>query len=261
METYNKNTAPQTESEKEFRGGEPNRSGRIFGGLIVVFVGAVLMSRAAGVYVPYWLISWPMLLIAIGTYVGFRHSFRGLAWAILILIGAVFLAKDVYRFTDYADFIWPTVIILIGIAIMFRPKGRNRNRERWRNWDMEHQSSLDSSDDRLDSTVIFGAVKKKVISKTFRGGEAVTVFGGTEINLMQADVEGGRIVLDLTQVFGGTKLIVPPHWKIQSEDVVAILGGIEDKRPILSDASAVDSGKILVLKGTCIFGGIDIKSY
>jgi hypothetical protein len=71
----------------------------------------------------------------------------------------------------------------------------------------------------------------------------------------------GKIVLELTQIFGGTKLIVPPHWKIQSEDLVAIFGGVEDKRAILSDPSVVSGSKVLVLRGTCIFGGIDIKSF
>ena len=43
--------------------------------------------------------------------------------------------------------------------------------------------------------------------------------------------------------------------------MVAIFGGVEDKRPQLADTSTVNPNKVLVLKGTCIFGGIDIKSY
>jgi hypothetical protein len=103
-------------------------------------------------------------------------------------------------------------------------------------------------------------VKKNVISKSFRGGEVVNVFGGTEINLMQADLDG-RVVLDLTMIFSGTKLLIPAHWKVQNEELVTIFGGIEDKRPMLADASMLDQNKVIVLKGTCIFGGIDIKSY
>ena len=81
----------------------------------------------------------------------------------------------------------------------------------------------------------------------------------TELNLMQADTST-RVVLDLTQVFGGTKLIIPPHWKVNAEDMVTIFGGLNDKRPMPVQTGATDS-KIIVLKGTCIFGGIDIKSY
>jgi predicted membrane protein len=84
----------------------------------------------------------------------------------------------------------------------------------------------------------------------------VNFFGGTDLNLSQSDINGVA-VLDLTQVFGGTKLIVPSNWKVQSE-VVAVFGGLDDKR---RDLANPDPNKVLVLKGTCIFGGIDIKSF
>jgi hypothetical protein len=114
-------------------------------------------------------------------------------------------------------------------------------------------------DDSLDSVTIFGGIKKNIFSKNFRGGEIVTIFGGTELNFTQADMPN-RIELEITQIFGGAKLIVPPHWKIQSEDIVSIFGGIEDKRPPMPNTN-YDQNKVLILKGTNIFGGIDIKSF
>ena len=256
MEPYNKDTLSsrnETEQPKE-----PNRSGRVIGGLIVVAVGLVFFADRAGADVPRWLISFETFLIALGLYLGFRHSFKGFGWIIPIAIGAILLVDDIYPYMDLRDYLWPLIIIGAGLVIIFKP-GKRHNDQYWRKWDTE-QASSSLADDYLDSTVIFGGVKKNIISKNFRGGEAVTVFGGTEINLNQADV-AGKIVLDLTQVFGGTKLIVPPHWKIQSEDVVAIFGSVEDKRAILSDPSSVSETKVLVLKGTSIFGGIDIKSF
>ena len=74
---------------------------------------------------------------------------------------------------------------------------------------------------------------------------------------MQADIKGTASI-DITQAFGGMKLVVPPHWNIKSE-VVCVFGGIDDKRPISNDTA--DSNKVLILRGTCIFGGIDIRSY
>jgi predicted membrane protein len=94
------------------------------------------------------------------------------------------------------------------------------------------------------------------VSKNFRGGEIVNFFGGSEINLMQADING-RVHLEVVQVFGGTKIIVPSNWTVHSE-MVAIFGGIEDKRPPQLNVAAE---KVLVIQGTSIFGGIDIKSF
>ncbi len=255
METYNtESTKPYPTAKKS----ERNRTGRMIGGLIIVTVGVVWLANEAGIFIPRWVFSWQMLLIALGLYLGFRHSFKGFGWAIPIAFGSFFLLDRFFPYYDFHEYIWPIVIIAFGLYIMLRP-GKRNSESSWKKWESQNEGVL-ASDDYIDSTVIFGNVKKNIISKNFKGGETVTIFGGTEINLTQADVDG-KIVLDMTQVFAGTKLIVPPHWKIQSEDLVAIFGGIEDKRAIMSDPSSVDQQKVLVLKGTCIFGGIDIKSF
>jgi predicted membrane protein len=252
METYNQNKATPAKSK------EPNRSGRVMGGLFIVVIGVIFLARQAGVELPYWFSTWQMILIGVGLYLGFRHNFRGFGWMIPIVLGVIFFLNDFYPDFRIQRYFWPMAIIAVGLYMIFRT-GRKGNDPYWKDWDATNFNET-TGDDFLDSTVIFGGVKKNIISKNFRGGEAVTVFGGTEINLTQADVNGA-IVLDLTQVFGGTKLIVPPHWKIQSQDLVCILGGVEDKRPIMSDPSSVDSNRVLILKGTCILGGIDIKSF
>ncbi len=234
-----------------------NRKGRIFGGLLIVVVGVVFLLDRTGIDFPRWFFSLETALIMLGIYIGVRHAFRRIVWVVPVAIGAFLLIDDFFPYYDFSDYIWPLVIIGVGLSIMLRA-GRRSREPYWRKWEAANTENF--GDDYIDSTVMFGGVKKNIISKNFRGGDATTVFGGTDINLSQADING-RVVLDLTQVFGGTKLIVPAHWKIQSEDLVAIFGGVEDKRPILSDTSKVDPSKVLVLKGTCIFGGIDIKSY
>src|SRR5580704_5881691 len=69
----------------------PRRSGRIWAGLFLVLVGAVLVLDQMGFPLPYWLFSWHAFLIALGLFIGFRHGFRGGFWLILILIGIMFV--------------------------------------------------------------------------------------------------------------------------------------------------------------------------
>jgi hypothetical protein len=65
------------------------------------------------------------------------------------------------------------------------------------------------------------------------------------------------VKLEVTQVFGGTKIVIPANWTVHSE-MVAIFGGIEDKR-LQSNEPTPD--KVLIIEGTSVFGGIDIRSF
>ena len=111
-------------------------------------------------------------------------------------------------------------------------------------------------DDYLDITSIFSGVKRKVLSKDFKGGDVAVIFGGADIDFTMADING-RVVLEITQIFGGIKLVVPPHWHVTS-DVVSLFAGFDDKRINKTDYG---SDKILVLRGTSFFAGVEIRSF
>jgi len=252
----------QENSNKSLESGRnqnPLGSGRALGGVVIVVVGTILLARQVGVEFPYWFFRWPMFLIAIGFYVGARHSFRNPGWMIPVLIGSVFLLEDLLPNLEVKQFFWPVIIIAVGLFMIFRPRGRNRGGEYWKRWEKDQGSRAEYlADSGFDSVTIFGGDKKQVISKDFKGGESVCAFGGVEINLTQADINGTAVV-EVVQIFGGTKIIVPPHWKIQTDELVCIFGSLEDKRQ--THGSVIDGTKVLVLKGTCLFGGIDLRSY
>lgn len=107
---------------------------------------------------------------------------------------------------------------------------------------------------KVDS--IFGNAKKRVFTKNFLGGNLTNVFGSTEINFLQADIQQ-PVALDVFQLFGSTKIIVPPHWVVATS-VSSILGENDDRRVIL--AYAVDQNKCLYITGTSILGNITIKN-
>lgn len=233
-----------------------SRSGRMWGGVVLLGIGSLLMARELGADIPRWVFSWEMILIAVGLFLGARHSFRPDGWMVPIIIGVVFMIDDFYPDFELKHFIWPGIIIVVGFLMIIRPK---RRRDRWKSWgnDAMFSSASNDSDEVLEMVSVFGGNKRNVITKNFKGGEAVSVFGGTELILTQADFTG-IVTLELTQVFGGAKLIVPANWKIQSE-VVSVFGSLDDKRPQIPEGT--DSSKVLRLVGTSIFGGIDIKSY
>jgi predicted membrane protein len=248
METPNTsyNRGPQIEKPSS---SFPKFNGRAMGGLIIILVGSALLLRQLDIPMPHWLFSWQMILIVIGLFSGVRHSFKGWSWTVPIFIGLIFLADHLIDDFHFHRFFWPVMIIGFGLYMILKPKKKGGMY-----WVAE-----DSDETMLDATAIFGGVKKNIITKDFKGGEVTSLFGGSEIILSQADING-RVGLDITTLFGGSKIIVPANWQINSDGLVAIFGGMEDKRAIQANPLP-DPNKILVIKGLVMFGAIEIKSF
>jgi len=235
-----------SEDKNKDRVMEP-RSGRAFAGLVLVIIGGVLLGRQMGVDIPEWVLTWEMLLIGLGVFLGARRMFRPGGWIIMILVGAAFMLND-YSDLGIRNLIWPAAIIFFGLWMILKPRRRKHD---WGGW----RDESDSSDNEIEVNSVFGGTKKKIMSKEFKGGEVNTVFGGNDLDLSQADFTG-KATLEVNVVFGGTKLIVPAHWKIQS-DVDCVFASVEDKRRDTNEVSE----KTFILKGSVVFGSIEIKSY
>ncbi|MDZ4663755.1 MAG: hypothetical protein SGJ15_02655 [Bacteroidota bacterium] len=244
-----------------------NKRGKVIGGIFVVFFGALFLAKELGAAIPDWAISWKTIFIAIGLAIAIKSNFKRLTWLVFVGIGTAFIVCDLYPELNLRHIIWPLLIILVGMVMIFKPR-RKYDSNSWNRWkhhqghykannDWCNKEAVDSSDDHIDSTTFMGGIKKNVISKNFKGGEITNVMGGAEYNLSQADFKEA-VTLEINQVFGGTKLIIPSHWELKSE-LVAVLGGIDDKRPIQTNVVSAEH-KILILKGTTVLGGIEIRS-
>jgi predicted membrane protein len=263
MEQIENKIEERYEGKRFCTGTTSTGNGRVWTGIFILIIGVAALLRTFYQPFPNWLFTWQMLLIALGLFIGIRHNFRGGAWFILILIGGIFLLDDFFPDLVDARFIWPVALIALGLFIIFNPRRRNwQGSEQGKEGDekgafIHFDDKAGAEEDMLDSTSIFGGVKKNVLSKDFKGGDIVNIMGGSEINLSQADING-RAILEVTQIFGGTKIIVPPHWDVKPE-MAAIFGGIEDKRKMAQ--VSIDHTKVLILKGTSVFGGIEVKSF
>ncbi len=264
IRNYKDERRDRWEAKMENRDG----SSHIWTGLFLLAIGGLALARSMGAPIPNWLFSWQMLVIAIGLFIGFKKGFRDGGWFIPVIIGGFFLVNEFVLQGEMRRHIWPMILIVIGIFFIFRPRktcfGHKRNTSPLQADSSTVPTTGESNyahdytqDDIIDTVNIFSGTKKVILSKNFKGGDIVNIFGGSEIDLTQADMTTPA-VLEVTAIFGGATLIVPSNWAIKSE-AVTIFGGIGDKRKIttLSESPA----KTLVLKGTMIFGGIEIKSY
>ncbi|MEO5942109.1 MAG: DUF5668 domain-containing protein [Ferruginibacter sp.] len=254
-----------TDEEKRSRLNNRMGNNRAWSGFILLIIGGGLLLQRMGTPFPDWIFTWPVILIGIGVLLGIRKKFHGSGWIIMILVGGYFLMNDFFPQMQGRQYAGPVLLIALGITFILRPR-QHPFGDRWGRWNDyrkdngpdagDSQSAYSSNEDFLDITSILGGTKKNILSKDFKGGDVTNFLGGSELNLSQANINGG-VVMDITNVFGGTKLIVPSNWDVRSE-IVSILGSVEDKRQL---TGIIDTAKILVLKGTSIFGGIEIRSY
>ncbi len=251
---------------------------RIWAGLILLAGGFLLLAYKMGAPIPYWIFTWPVLLIVIGLFTGIKSRFRNPGSLILIFIGGVFLADQSIPGVDFHNYIVPAILIGIGLAFILRPrksfcsqKGRRymqninavpgNDPEASNEYSSEKNftgnDSFSDNAEYINIHAVFGGIKKNITSKNFKGGEIVSFMGGSEINFMQADMQH-PVTVEVNNVFGGTKLIIPSNWDVKNE-ISAVFGGVEDKRNF--NTSVPDSSKKIFLKGACVFGGIEVTNY
>ena len=244
--------SPEQNDSTSVRQKNGSYDSRTFLGIIFVLVGAVLIARNFG-WLDYefsrYLISWQMLLIVIGLFNLARRAYT--AAIFLISIGLFFLID----FPDnFRENFWPAIIILVGVTFIMQWR-----RTPLKNHHHHHNFIGDFSNttDYIDETAIFGGRNLSVVSDSFKGGKITAIFGGSKINLLYAKPVPG-CTIDVANIFGGTKIIVPEDWNVKIE-VVSIFGGFDDKRGA-SVVSRTNPGKIVVIKGTCIFGGGELNT-
>jgi Domain of unknown function (DUF5668) len=136
-------------------------------------------------------------------------------------------------------------------------------RDRMHNeWDRSGNSSQTSAP-RLNEVNIFWGGKRCVVAKNFVGGEIVSIFGGFDVDLREADLLGDIAEIEVVTIFGGGDIRVPPNWEIVM-DTVGIFGGCGDRTrhpdPPIAGGSTVPPVKKLIIKGVAIFGGLNVKN-
>lgn len=240
-------------ARRHFREHDPRN--RVFFGLMLALIGIGYLLRVFGILNYFDLeSSWPILLIILGILLGVKNRGRRNAWWILILIGAANMIPEFkIGHVHSREIVWPMGLVVLGVVIALRPK---KNRA---DCYPGTTNTFINTEGDLNIDVTFGGRKEVVTSKDFKGGTISVTFGGTELNLTQADFTTPTVALDFHVSFGGVEMVVPSNWEIQNE-ISPSFGSVEDQRTIQTSNNN-ETKKILILRGNCSFGSIEIKSY
>ncbi len=216
-------------------------------GLILILLGSLIVLGNLGIVdMNVWsaiFTYWPLLLVGAGLYNLFTNPAGRVGGVIVLVIGSLFLANnlDQVEIFEYISF-WPVVLILVGLWLLFRGG----------------KGPKDVEKDSLNLINIFSGTNSRVISSNFKGGSSISIFGGAEIDLREAQLSGGKAKFDMFALFGGSDIYVPDNWDIVIKGI-PIFGGWDDNTGNLK-GEAEETVGTLVINCLVLFGGIDVNN-
>jgi hypothetical protein len=208
---------------------------RLVFGLIILAAGLIFwLDNIGRIDAHDYLEWWPLAPIALGLAHLPHRKWVGAAW--WLLVGTYFLLPllglprvGLGRILG----LWPLLISAAGATLIVHSL-------------RHHQYSFSAP------AVMAGNVRK--VGGTFKGGEAIAVMGGCDLDFASATVEG-EAVLDVLAFWGGIGVRVPRGWNVEWR-VTSLLGGYDDK----ASGASVPGAPRLIIRGTAIMGGIDLRN-
>jgi predicted membrane protein len=194
---------------------------------------------------------WPLLIVAYGVQQFFNstsgRSVNGIIWMAIggwLLLNSLSLVR-----VRIWDLFWPAILIFVGVNLVRQTLQSNRTGP--------------DTNERATLFAVLSGVRHVNGAGRFRGGDLTGFMGGGHLDLRQATIpRGEEASIEILAVMAGFEIIVPPDWVVTTP-LVAIMGGVEDKRlaaapaaPAMGEAAAPR----LVLRGFVMMGGVTIRS-
>lgn len=226
---------------------------RLIAGIVLVALGILFTLDTLGLAsVPDLGRLWPLILVAIGLSQIRGRLFRGsMVGHILLGLGVLFLLYEYGVIRHPLRFFWPALLVFIGMRIVLSSRPHTAVRR-------EDGSVAADPSATLANFAVFSGVNRKIASQEFRGGELAAFCGGWDVDLRQADIAGSEAVIDIFCWWGGGEIRVPAHWEVVVQ-VFPLFGGISDRTMHTAPQPGIVP-KRLVLTGTAVMGGVEIKN-
>ncbi len=215
-----------------------------FFGIIITCIGLLSLGNAMniidislGYLIAHY---WPLILVAVGLFNILTNSASKRAGIVLLVVG-VLLQLNISGYFNIFEYnlFWPIIFILIGFSLIFSKK------DRWNN----------IKEDSLSAVGLFSGSNIKSLANNFQGGSALTICGGLDIDLRQAEMNEEKTAkIDLIVAFGGVDIYVSEGWNVVMTGV-PLFGGWDNK----ARSSSIDAP---TLKVNCFiaFGGAEVKN-
>jgi predicted membrane protein len=253
-------------------------------GIILILLGGMLIAGNTGLIPREFrqiIISWQMLFIVIGVVSIVKRQALHFHGVLMLCLGIFFIipkvAKvfpSVFGCMDTVNFVavyWPVLLIVGGVVLVLHIPASHRRRwcshrpPCYQKKFKTHSSHNDENSwqeenigqgESFSKTCVFSSGRYIVVDTEIKDGTLQAIFGGIELDLRKAHLPEGETVLNIEAIFGGVSLFVPDNWRLEI-NIESVLGGVDDNRRIIEP---IDSTRKLIIKGSAVFGGVEIRN-
>jgi predicted membrane protein len=208
-------------------------------GVLVILGNVGVLENFGSLLATYW----PALLILAGLFNIFTNPAGKVGGFIVATAGLLLLLNNMDQVQIFTHIsFWPLILILAGIWFLLRGS--------------KEPTVVDK--DSLNLVALFSGNSSRVVSQGFKGGSSVSVFGGSEVDLSDAELSGGEAKFDVFAMFGGAEITVPEGWEIVIKGL-PLFGGLDDKTSAPPRNGDVNP-PTLIINYLALFGGVEVKN-
>lgn len=222
---------------------------RVIWGIVLIGLGVLVALGAFGVIeFELFFKGWWTLFIIIPAFIGIITERQKTFSVVTMCVGIILLLyfRDVINSKGLYGLLITVVIVTAGVKLLFGGVRNGRSRELY--------AASHKSGKLKFITAVFSGQKYFASGEVFEGAVADAIFGGVDIDLRDA-VINGDCVINATAIFGGVDIYIPSNLKVVVNSN-SLFGGVENKKLPPDDDAPVHT---LYINATCVFGGVDIK--
>ncbi len=257
---------------------------RLVIGICLALFGVLMFVDQLGFIDGYYLFRlWPVILIVVGiTMFVQRHRRPRFSNGIILICIGVWLLLNTLGIVHVQpwNFIWPIVLVFFGARMITRSVAGEKLRDNRVVAEQSNASATpgaessssttegvgvspasasqtaDAQASQLNIFALLSGIKRRWGPSLARRGSITVILAGCELDLRDAVFNTGEdVIVDITAVFGGIEIRVPPNCTVVSR-VVPILGSVEDK----TSSMPATPGARLLLRGSLVLGSIEVSN-